>query len=336
MRASSVRASTTDQKNDSLPSRRSAASAKLRLIKRAGTDRTLSAAAHQILSHFVNWANEDGLVSGKSVNYIASAVERDRATVIRSFSQLCERGYLERIGRHNSFGNGPNDYYLCFDIDMALRANARELKRQTQDKKRAPCSGRRTDRSKETLNGQPAAGGSRSDATVRVASTTPSESHRCDTDNPSSSLSFPYRGTEALNNAANTPSLENPIQGADGKKQGRSSNSLESRKGLEHSDRDKAEQKNEAANNQVDGRRSFQNLHPYSCTTQETEAARRHRFNCQERVNTAITEHDSWELIRGKEELDKAYRAEIYTEGKGVVQILKLLQKRSTGNGTDF
>ena len=139
VRASSVLENQTSPKTGwSSEGRRSVASAKLRLIQRAGSDSKLTAAAHQILGQMVNWADVNGLISKKSVNYIAAAVNRSRATMIRAISQLCERGYLERIGRHNDIGNAPNDYRLCFDTKAMLRANAREMKRRQRDKKRSP------------------------------------------------------------------------------------------------------------------------------------------------------------------------------------------------------
>jgi hypothetical protein len=147
----------------------------------------------------VNWADPSGKITKKPVYVIASAICRDRSTIIRAVNRLCKRGYLDRIGRGDERGNIANAYWLILDLNSALRANAREIQRAKRDKKRAPGRAKRCE-----------------DATLKDAPTRPPPSQLCDTYTPSlPSFPFPVDEGNPCKSAASTQTHHptNPLVG---------------------------------------------------------------------------------------------------------------------------
>ena len=322
-RASSVRAPASNTKTDS--ARRNAASAKLKLIKRGGSDPKLSAAAHQVLSLMVNWADVDGRVSNKSINFIAADVDRNRATVIRAVAQLCERGFLERIGQHNDIGNAPNNYWLCFDINKALRANARENDRRQRDKKRAPHHRKTPHPPISPACGAVHSSNSGLHATLKVAQERPSESHHCDTNIPYSSPSLPYCEDHAVGKARNS---SEPLNG--GLTGCRAIGAILSRSFSSPPDGSHSRNADERDERSMGNPKAPTPQEDHKASFTRTEAAQRaqiHFLGCQARVNRAIAEHDAWELI-SIEDLNAAFKAEIEAKGTGVSRIRDILGRK--------
>lgn len=289
-RASSVRAGEPHDRLDM--ARRTAASKKLNLIKRAGSDPSLGAAAHQILGLMVNWADPDQRIRKKSVNYIAGAISRNRATVIRALAQLCGGGYLERIGRHNGTGNTSNEYRLCFDVGTALRANARETSRAESDKKRAP----------KHIN-------SRKNAPMMVAPAPPSESHCRDTCIPDS---FPSLPSSPRNSAIPKHNFEDVCS---------DNNQRERTTDIHQSNIRPKGTVVMQSRNRSNGLGIWH--------LKGRQKAQQHRHFCEGTVNALVTELNVWEILT-EEELETAYDSEAKCEGDGKRQILTFIQQHNS------
>jgi hypothetical protein len=289
----------------------------LNLIKRAGSDPELSAAAHQVLGVMVNVADTNGQIRNKSVNYFAKFTDRNRSTVIKAINLLAKRGYLERIGTFNDIGNGRNNYWLCFEITHALRANAREHARE----QRAPPSSQSSSSSNASPKILDPKGHGGAETTMTVAATQPLESRGYDINSTVSSLSLPCEANGDITNP------EDRGIGNDGRAKTPGavlSGFATSNKKERHPRTPPLSSKKNTGNFQVCSSASTMERKEFARKQEDLKKAIKLRRDAEERVNKLIANYDAWDQF-SEEQINEAYQAEEEARGAGTSIVEKLL-----------